>query len=225
MAALGLATTRGVKRFELDPAAREARLLLDTTDVGTMVLHMDDVDDVAWVVEGHPARLHWLGSHVHDGPLAYALNIDLPPHHMPPFVQSLRGLFGHDPDHAEVPCSPNTAPATSTCLRRFRRYPPPLTPSQLLGKPRRPRSEVPESAPRPPDHAIAEVEADAASRQMTTSCPRWTLGRTASHLLRFAEAQSARSTMQGAWSLTSSPACRTMSTPVIRAAAAGLQRR
>ena len=177
VAALGLASSRGVNRFELDPSNRVARLARVMPSGSTSLLHEEPVDDVAWDGEGYPVVLQWQGQTIVEGPLWDHLGIDLPPHHMLPFVQSLRRLFGHDPDHADQPDQPNGAPATIDLSA-------PLPEAPVLAPPEAapweapavPVARVPKTAPLPPDPAPSQVESDAAPTSGDDFMPKVDLG-------------------------------------------------
>jgi hypothetical protein len=177
VAALGLASSRGVNRFELDPSNRVARLARVMPSGSTNLLHEEPVDDVAWAGGGYPVVLQWQGQTINEGALWDHLDIDLPPHHMLPFVQSLRRLFGHDPDHADRPDQPNGAPAPIDLSA-------PLPEAPVLAPPEAapweapavPVAEVPETAPLPPDPAPAQVEPDAAPTSGDDFMPKVDLG-------------------------------------------------
>ena len=177
VAALGLASSRGVNRFELDPSNRVARLARVMPSGSTSLLHEEPVDDVAWDGEGYPVVLQWQGQTIVEGPLWDHLGIDLPPHHMLPFVQSLRRLFGHDPDHADRPDQPNGAPAPIDLSA-------PLPEAPVLAPPEAapweapavPVARVPKTAPLPPDPAPSQVESDAAPTSGDDFMPKVDLG-------------------------------------------------
>ena len=177
VAALGLASSRGVNRFELDPSNRVARLARVMPSGSTNLLHEEPVDDVAWAGGGYPVVLQWQGQTINEGALWDHLDIDLPPHHMLPFVQSLRRLFGHDPDHADRPDQPNGAPATIDLSA-------PLPEAPVLAPPEAapweapavPVARVPKTAPLPPDPAPSQVESDAAPTSGDDFMPKVDLG-------------------------------------------------
>ena len=177
VAALGLASSRGVNRFELDPSNRVARLARVMPSGSTNLLHEEPVDDVAWAGGGYPVVLQWQGQTINEGALWDHLDIDLPPHHMLPFVQSLRRLFGHDPDHADRPDQPNGAPAPIDLSA-------PLPEAPVLAPPEAapweapavPVARVPKTAPLPPDPAPAQVEPDAAPTSGDDFMPKVDLG-------------------------------------------------
>jgi hypothetical protein len=177
VAALGLASSRGVNRFELDPSNRVARLARVMPNGSTSLLHEEPVDDVAWAGEVYPVVLQWQGQTIDEGPLWDHLAIALPPHHLMPFVQSLRRLFGHDVDHADVPDHSNVAPATIDLSAPLPEAPV-LAPAEPAPweTPAVPVAEVPETAPLPPDPLPAQVDADAAPTSGDDFMPKVDLG-------------------------------------------------
>jgi len=175
VAALGLASSRGVNRFELDPSNRVARLARVMPSGSTSLLHEEPVDDVAWAGEGYPVVLQWQGQTINEGALWDHLDIDLPPHHMLPFVQSLRRLFGHNPDHADRPDQPNAAPATIDLSAPLPEAPSPAEPAPWEA-PAVPVADVPETASLAPDPTPAQVEPDAAPTSGNDFMPEVDLG-------------------------------------------------